>query len=379
MINWNQPPTKPLKTNWKETKFVPKIKKSKYSIYNGILETIGDTPLIRMNNITKSNGIECEILGKCEFMNPGGSIKDRIAVEMIEAAEKSGKLKPGGTIIEPTSGISLAMCAAYRGYKMVATMQDKCSYEKELVLKSLNCQIIRTPNDEPIDSPMSHIGKAWEIYNNTENSVVLDQYSNPYNPLTHYHYTALEILETCDYKIDMLVIGAGTCGSLTGIGSKVKEHLPNCKIIAVDPVGSTLANLNDASLSLQKGPFEVEGLGKHYKPGVCDSKNNKKNIFNCDETGLNFKQPINKTLNFKGCKTNKWSKKFNEIVMDEWVKVEDKDSFLTARQLICQEGLLIGGSSGAIMWAAMEMAKKYKYSKKNRIVVILPDSIRNYL
>lgn len=326
-------------------KFLKKINQIKPRYYSNIsnscLDLIGNTPMVRINNLTKQNNINCEIVAKCEFFNAGGSIKDRIGKRMIEDAEKSGRLKKNDTIIEPTSGntgIGLALCAALKGYKTIITLPEKMSIEKVNVLKSLGAEIIRTKNEEPWDSPNSHIGIAKKLNSEIPNSHILDQYANPSNPLAHYDETAEEILTQCNGKIDMVVIGVGTGGTISGISKKLKEKIPECKIIGVDPIGSILAqpdSLND--YNRLKG-YQVEGTGYDFIPSVLDRD-----------------------------------------LVDEWVKTSDKDSFLTARQLIKDEGLLCGGSSGASMWAAIQMAKKYNLDSSKRIVVILPDSVRNYV
>ena len=310
-------------------------------IANSSLDLIGNTPMVRLNNIPKEYNIECEMVVKCEFYNPGGSIKDRIAKAMIDNAEKIGQLKPNDTLIEPTSGntgIGLALCSAIKGYKTIITLPEKMSQEKVNVLKALGADIIRSKNEEPWDSPNSHIGIAKQLNQKIPNSHILDQYKNPYNPIAHYEGTAQEILFQCDNKLDMIVISAGTGGTVSGVGKKIKEVLPNCKVIGVDPIGSILAEpetLND--YNRLKG-YQVEGIGYDFIPDVLDRS-----------------------------------------IVDEWVKTSDKDSFLMAKKLICKEGLLCGGSCGASMWAAIQMAKKYNLDKNKRIVVILPDSVRNYV
>ena len=305
------------------------------------LDLIGSTPMIRINNITKTNNLNCEILAKCEFFNAGGSIKDRIGKRMIEDAEKSGRLKKNDIIIEPTSGntgIGLALCAALKGYKTIITLPEKMSIEKVNVLKALGAEIIRTKNEEPWDSPNSHIGIAKKLNSEIPNSHILDQYANPSNPLAHYDETAEEIINQCDGNLDMVVIGVGTGGTISGIGKKLKEKIPHCKIIGVDPIGSILAQPDSLNDYKRLEGYHVEGTGYDFIPNVLDRK-----------------------------------------LVDEWVKTSDKNSFLTARQLIKDEGLLCGGSSGASMWAAIQMAKKYNLDSSKRIVVILPDSVRNYV
>ncbi|KAI7904866.1 cystathionine-beta Synthase [Cokeromyces recurvatus] len=307
-------------------------------ISNTILDNIGRTPLVRINKIAKEEGLKCELLAKCEYFNAGGSVKDRIANRMIEEAEKAGILIPGvSTIIEPTSGntgIGLALAGAVKGYRVIITLPEKMSKEKVDVLKGLGAEIIRTPTEAAWDAPESHIGVARKLRDEIPNAVILDQYCNPYNPVAHYDTTAEEILEQCDGKIDMLVAGAGTGGTITGIAQKLKEKCPNIKIVGVDPVGSLLAL--PESLNGEVGSYQVEGIGYDFIPDVL-----KRNL------------------------------------IDVWIKSEDKPSFLMARRLIREEGLLCGGSSGTAMYAAVQAAKELKEGQ--RCVVILPDSIRNYM
>ncbi|XP_014606801.1 PREDICTED: cystathionine beta-synthase [Polistes canadensis] len=308
------------------------------NILPNILEAIGQTPLVRLNNIPQSHGLECEIFAKCEFMNPGGSVKDRIAYRMIQDAEEKGILKPGSTIIEPTSGntgIGLAMVAAVKGYRCIIVMPEKMSNEKVQTLRALGAEIIRTPTEAAWDSPESHISIAQKIQKEIPDSVILDQYTNSGNPLAHYDQTALEIWKQCDGKLDYVIIGAGTGGTVTGIGRKLKELHPEVKIIAVDPIGSILAlplELNKDDISF----YEVEGIGYDFLPTVLDRS-----------------------------------------VVDKWIKVNDCESLNAARMLIKQEGLLCGGSSGSALSAFLKIAKDIP--AKKRVVVVLPDGIRNYM
>ncbi|KAI8990300.1 cystathionine-beta Synthase [Pilobolus umbonatus] len=307
-------------------------------IMDTILENVGRTPLVRVNKIAKSAGLKCELLAKCEYFNAGGSVKDRIAVRMIEEAEKAGTIIPGvSTIIEPTSGntgIGLALAAAVKGYRVIITLPEKMSQEKVAVLKGLGAEIIRTPTEAAWDAPDSHMSVAQRLRDEIPNAVILDQYNNPYNPIAHYDTTAEELLEQCDGKIDMLVAGAGTGGTITGIAQKLKEKLPNIKIVAVDPVGSSLAV--PESLNTVEGSYQVEGIGYDFIPDVL-----------------------------------------KRDLVDVWVKSEDKPSFQMSRRLIREEGLLCGGSSGSAMYCAVEAAKQLK--EGDRCVVILPDSVRNYM
>ncbi|XP_037102146.1 cystathionine beta-synthase-like [Syngnathus acus] len=317
----------------------PQIKRTPTPrILPNILHRIGDTPMVRLNKIPKAFGLKCEILAKCEFFNAGGSVKDRISLRMVEDAERAGVLKPGDTIIEPTSGntgIGLALAAAVKGYRCIIVMPEKMSMEKVDVLRALGAEIVRTPTSARFDSPESHVGVAWRLKNEIPNSHILDQYRNPSNPLAHYDTTAEEILEQCDGQIDMLVAGAGTGGTITGIARKLKDSCPDIKIVGVDPVGSCLAEPEELNKT-DKTQYEVEGIGYDFIPTVLDRS-----------------------------------------VIDTWYKSNDEESFNMSRMLIRDEGLLCGGSSGTAMAAAVNVAQELKEGQ--RCVVILPDSVRNYM
>jgi cystathionine beta-synthase len=300
-------------------------------ILDSVLDAVGCTPMARIRTIGRKTG--CEILAKLEFLNAGGSVKDRIGKRMVEEAEKAGRIKPGDTLIEPTSGntgIGMALAAAIKGYRMIITMPEKMSREKQVVLEALGAEIIRTPTEAAWDSPDSHIGVAKQLQRMLPNSHILDQYSNPDNWLAHYHGTGVEILDQTDGKVDIVVMTAGTGGTITGVARRLRETLPDVRIVGVDPVGSILAG------PAPIGTYKVEGIGYDFIPDVLDRE-----------------------------------------LVDEWVKTEDRESFLMARRLIRQEGLLCGGSCGAAMVGAVKMAQKYGPDK--RIVVILPDSVRNYM
>lgn len=307
-------------------------------ILPNILTAIGQTPLVRLNNIPKSCGVRCEMLAKCEFLNPGGSVKDRIAHRMVADAEEQGLLKPGDVIIEPTSGntgVGLAMAAACKGYRCIIVMPEKMSNEKVNTLKALGAEVLRTPTAAAFDSPEGLIAVAQRLRKEIPNSIILDQYRNPGNPLAHYDMTGQEIIDACDGKVDMVVMSAGTGGTITGVARKIKELCPNVQIIGVDPLGSILAQpaeLNKTDVSF----YEVEGIGYDFIPTVCD-----------------------------------------QSVVDSWRKSNDKESLVMARRLISEEGFLCGGSSGAVMSEALKAAVSLREGQ--RCVVLLPDNIRNYL
>ena len=304
-------------------------KGSRSRIAANVLSTIGETPLVRLNKIPAMNSVkDCEILVKCEFMNPGGSVKDRAASRMIQDAESSGRIHPHvTTLIESTSGntgIGLAMVAAVKGYECIIVMPTKSSQEKEDIVKRLGAKVVRTKGD-----PHS---LAREMQQQIPGSVILDQYRNPSNPAAHFDSTAEEILSQCDGRLDAVVISGGTCGTLTGIGRKIKQRVPGCKVVAVDAKGSILTPDGQ-----EKQPWLVEGLGcSWFIPETLDS-----------------------------------------TVVDEWIRVSDEDSFRMARDVIKEEGLLVGGSSGSAVVAAIQVARRLGRDK--RVVAILPDGVTNYL
>lgn len=299
--------------------------------FQNILEAIGRTPLVRINRLGKD--LPCTIWAKCEFLNPGGSVKDRIGYNMVREAERSGRIKRGDTLIEPTSGntgIGIALAGAVFGYRVIITLPEKMSREKQVILEALGAEIIRTPTEAPSHSPESHIGVAKRLQKELPNAHILDQYSNPANPEAHYNGTGLEILEDLGGACDMVVVSAGTGGTITGVAKRLKERNPKCEVVGVDPVGSILAGPGPEKTYL------VEGIGYDFIPDVLDRS-----------------------------------------LVDTWVKTEDRESLLMARRLIREEGLLVGGSSGATMWGALKAASKLKAGQN--CVVILSDGVRNYM
>lgn len=300
-------------------------------VLDNILQAIGKTPIVRLNRI--GSDLPCELYAKCEFLNPGGSVKDRIGYYMVEQAEQAGRIRPGDTLIEPTSGntgIGLALAAAVKGYRLIITMPEKMSHEKQVVLEALGATIVRTPTEAAWDAPDSHIEVAKKLQAETPNSVILDQYSNQANPDAHYYGTAQEILDDMGDDLSMVVMGVGTGGTITGVARRLKEANPNIQIVGVDPYGSILGGGTDIKSYL------VEGIGYDFFPEVLD----------------------------------------NQLV-DHYIKITDQDSFVMARRLIREEGLLCGGSCGSAVWAALHAAKNLTAGQK--CLVILPDSIRNYL
>ncbi|KAI1454973.1 tryptophan synthase beta subunit-like PLP-dependent enzyme [Annulohypoxylon moriforme] len=308
---------------------------------DSVLDHIGSTPLVRLNHIPHTEGIKAEVLAKLEYHNAGGSVKDRVAKAMVEAAERKGRIKPGDTLIEATSGntgIALALIAAVKGYKCVITISEKMSEEKVLVLRSLGAEIVRTPAGVPIDSPGSIISVARKTQSERPNAHILDQYTNPNNPLAHELGTASEILAQCDGKLDVVIAGAGTGGTITGLSRGLRKNIPNVLVVGADPIGSVLAQPD--SLNQVNGEYKVEGIGYDFVPEVLD-----------------------------------------QAAADVWIKTSDEDSFRYARKLIREEGLLCGGSSGASVAALVALLKARPELNREdvRVVLILPDSIRNYL
>lgn len=300
-------------------------------IYDNILRVVGNTPVVRLNRIGAE--LPAEIFAKCEFLNPGGSTKDRIAVRMVEGLERDGKLRPSTTLIEPTSGntgTGLAMTAAVKGHPLIITMPEKMSQEKQVVMEALGAEIIRTPTEAGHDDPDSLFGVALKKEAEIEDSIIPNQYTNQDNPDAHYYGTGAEIWEDFGDSLDMVVLTAGTGGTITGIARFLKEKNPNIIIVGVDPEGSVLGGRDEIKT------YQVEGIGYDFIPDVLDRD-----------------------------------------LIDEWIYVDDHHSFHMARRLIREEGLLVGGSSGSAILATLQAIESHP--EVSKVLTILPDSIRNYL
>jgi cystathionine beta-synthase len=308
--------------------------------FESVLETIGWTPLIRLNAVTR--GIRTPVYGKAEYFNPGGSVKDRIAMPIIEKAEREGRLRPGGTIVEGTSGntgTALAIAAALRGYKCVFTMPDKMSQEKVRLLKAFGAEVIITPTAVPPDHPDSYVMMAKRIAKETPNAILADQFYNDANPQAHYDITGPELWDQTEGRITHFVAAAGTGGTITGVGRYLKEKNPKIRIVAGDPVGSILASYwkSDGKEVREGVPYKIEGIGQDKIPGTLDMK-----------------------------------------VIDEFETVSDKESFAMARRLTREEGLFVGGSSGLITHVALRIAREID-DPNAFIVTMLCDTGERYL
>src|ERR1700759_4565863 len=280
--------------------------------YPNVFEIVGGTPIVRLDRLSPAG--HARILAKLEYLNPGGSVKDRIGLAMIEAAERDGKLKPGGTIVEPTSGntgVGLALAAAHKGDRLIFVMPDKMSQEKIGMLRAYGAEVVITPTAVDHDSPESYYSVSSRLAEEIPGGYKPDQYSNMANPEAHYRVTGPEILEQTGGELDAIVISVGTGGTIRGVGRYFKEHAPNVKIVGVDPEGSVYTAKSEADLH----PYLVEGIGKDTWPETMDPDG-----------------------------------------VDEWGRVSDRDSFLAARRMAREEGLLVGGSSGSTIAGALAYA-----------------------
>ena len=301
------------------------------AIAKSLTELIGKTPLLELGKFSQQKGIETPIVAKIEYFNPGGSVKDRIALAMIEDAEKSGALKPGATIIEPTSGntgVGLALVSAVKGYHLILTMPETMSVERRNLVKAYGAEVVLTPGTEGMKGA---IRKAEELRDNTPGAIILQQFENKANPAKHYATTGPEIWEQTEGKVDIFVAGVGTGGTVSGIGKALKEKNPDVRIIAVEPKTSPVLNGG------QSGPHKIQGIGAGFIPATD-----------------------------------------NGDVVDEVYDVDNDDAIRTGRELAQQEGLLVGISSGAAAYAASQIALRPE-NKGKRIVVLLPDTGERYL
>src|SRR5579859_6534890 len=306
----------------------------KTEIFDNILETMGNTPLVRLHNVAR--GVACQLVAKVEFFNPGGSVKDRIGISMIEDAERKGLIHPGGTIVEATSGntgVGLAIAAAIKGYKCVFVLPDKQSIEKIKQLRAFGARVVVTPTNVTPEDPRSYYSVAKQIAKETPNAILANQYHNPANPETHYRTTGPEIWRQTGGQIDVFVAGMGTGGTITGVGRYLKEQNPHVKIVGVDPIGSIIHDYFKTGKITQAHAYKIEGIGEDFIPSIYDFS-----------------------------------------VIDDTVQVGDKESFLMARRLVREEGMFCGGSSGSAVVGALKYAVENELGEDKLVVVLLPDS-----
>jgi len=306
------------------------------SVVDSILELVGRTPIVRLGRLAR--GVGATVMAKLELFNPGGSVKDRVGLAMLLDAERKGKIKPGYTIIEPTSGntgMGLAIASVLKGYRIVFTVPDKMSRDKIDLLKAFGAKVIVTPSNVPPDHPASYVRVAERLARETPRSFMPNQYENPSNPEVHYRTTGPEIWEQTEGKVDVLVAGVGTGGTISGTARYLKEKKSSIRVVGVDPEGSVLA-AKFRGLNTRPHSYRLEGIGEDFIPRTLDMS-----------------------------------------VIDDMVTVSDRDAFLTARRLAREEGILAGGSSGAAVFAALEVAGRL--GPESTVVVILPDTGRSYI
>jgi cystathionine beta-synthase len=300
--------------------------------FESVLDVVGNTPLIRLGRIERDEGLEATLLAKVEYLNPGGSVKDRPALKMLEVAERDGFLKPGGTVVEPTSGntgAGLAQAAAVKGYRCICVMPEKASQEKQDLLKAMGAEVVVTPSAPPED-PRSYYAVAERLAREIPGGFKPGQYENPANPLAHYETTGPELWRQTEGRITHFVAGMGTCGTITGTGRYLKEQSQDLRVVGVDPEGSIFSDPDNVH------PYAVEGVGEDFYPGNHDAE-----------------------------------------VVDQVVQVDDRESFLMTRRLMAEEGLFVGGSCGMAVVGAVRAAKGLP--RETVVVVLLPDTGRNYV